>query len=81
MKRTIVTIAAMAMLLQCEDRLRAGTIAGPSSFGSVGGSDTYWGIQFDALQNSTLTGFDYNHRGPTNGSALFNGTITVRARA
>lgn len=29
------------------------------------------------LTNSTLTGFDYNHRGPSNGNQFFTGTITV----
>lgn len=77
MKRTIAILAVMTMVVLSGGRARAGTVAGPASFGSVGGSDTYWGIQFDALTNSTLTGFDYNHRGPSNGNQFFTGTITV----
>ncbi len=55
---------------------KGGTIAGPSSFSSIGGTDTVWGIQFTALQNSVLTGFDYNQT-PSSTSNPFFGTISV----
>jgi hypothetical protein len=56
---------------------RADLIAGPTNFGSVGGSDTFWGIQFTALQASTLTGFDYNHRNPAPFGNPISGTISL----
>ncbi len=55
---------------------KAGFIAGPATFQVTGGSDTYWGIQFTALQNSTLTGVDYNHRSNMFGDP-FTGTISL----
>ncbi|MBS0266350.1 MAG: PEP-CTERM sorting domain-containing protein [Planctomycetes bacterium] len=54
----------------------AGTIAGPTTFNHVGGSDQWWGIQFKALQDSDLVAFTFNHRGGI-GGAKFNGTIKV----
>jgi hypothetical protein len=57
--------------------LQAGVIAGPSAFSVVGGSDSLWGIQFTALDNSTLTGFDYNHRNPVPFGNPLTGTISV----
>jgi hypothetical protein len=76
MKRIIVIVAAMALMTVGADQARAGSIAGPSSFSVVGGSDTMWGIEFLALQNSTLTGFDYHHHPDTFGQP-FTGTVSV----
>ena len=55
---------------------RAGVIVGPTTFSNVGGVDTLWGIQFTALQDATLTSFDYNHN-PTTFGNPFSGTVSV----
>jgi hypothetical protein len=76
MKRTLAILATLALLTLGVDRARASSIAGPASFPIVGGTDTMWGIEFVALQNSTLTGFDYHHHPDTFGQP-FTGTVSV----
>lgn len=54
----------------------AGVIVGPSSFpNGPGYPDTSWGIQFTALRNVLLTGFDFHHRAGQ--GVTPSGTITV----
>jgi hypothetical protein len=76
-KRASLMLAALALLLGGERQARADIIAGPSSFPVIGSNDTSWGIQFTALQNSTLTGFDYHHHPDTFGQP-FTGTISLK---
>ncbi len=57
--------------------VRAATLTGPSAWTVTGGNDTLWGIQFTALDNSTLTGFDYNHRNNNFGNNGLFGTISL----
>lgn len=76
MHRRTWILPALSLLFLGLGQARAASIAGPSSFTSVGGSDTYWGIQFTALQGSTLVGFDYTHRANTFGNPL-TGTISL----
>jgi PEP-CTERM motif len=75
MRRATAILSALDSLIGVVERTNAGTIAGPTSWTVTGAGDTYWGIQFTALQDSTLTSFDYNHRGTSNGSSLFYGII------
>jgi hypothetical protein len=56
--------------------VRADTINAPGTFTTQGSADTTWGIQFTALQNTTLIGFDYFHDHAQFGSS-FSGTLEV----
>jgi len=76
MKRATWILAAVFLMVIGVAPVRAGTIVGPSSFGVVGGNDTIWGIQFTALDNSTLTSFDFNHN-PTTFGNPFSGTVSL----
>ncbi|MFI5456701.1 MAG: PEP-CTERM sorting domain-containing protein [Isosphaerales bacterium] len=76
MKRVALISAAVVLLVIGAAQVKADTIVGPSAFGSVGGNDTLWGIQFTALDNSTLTSFVYNHN-PTTFGNPFSGTISL----
>jgi hypothetical protein len=75
----ILGLAAVALLLGGAGQAKADVLVGPSSLPFNGSSsDTNWGIQFTALHNSTLTGFDYNHLPVFGGLNPFTGTITLR---
>jgi hypothetical protein len=76
MNRRTWILPALSLLLVGPGQASAASIAGPSSFTVVGGGDSFWGLQFTALQASTLTGFDYNHRAPTFGNPI-SGTISL----
>ena len=65
MKIKRFVLSALALAFLGLGQVSADTIAGPSSFAVVGGTTPVWGIQFTALDNSTLTGFDYNHNPTT----------------
>ena len=78
MNRRSVVFAAISLAFLAGGQTRADLIVGPSSFGTVGGSDTYWGIQFTALCASTLTGVDYNHRNPVPFGNPDSGTISLK---
>ncbi len=76
MKRAFWILAALVCLFGGAGQAMAGTLVGPTSFAVVGANDSLWGIQFTALDNSTLTGFDCNHN-PTSFGNPFTGTIYV----
>jgi hypothetical protein len=68
----------VALLWGGTGRAKAGVIVGPTTL-PFEGTDTSWGLEFKALDNSTLTSFDYNHLvvtgpPPTN---PFSGTVTL----
>lgn len=70
-------VLAIAILFAGLKQADAAIIVGPTTLPNSGSSsDTNWGIQFTALQNTTLTGFDYYHL-PTFGPNPFTGTITL----
>ncbi|HEY3967204.1 MAG TPA: PEP-CTERM sorting domain-containing protein [Planctomycetaceae bacterium] len=71
-------LLAIAALLGSTQQGVADIIVGPSPINLTGGGDSDWGIQFHVLQESTLTGFDFNqHPFNTDGTNSFTGTITV----
>jgi hypothetical protein len=76
MKRRTLILPVLSLLFLGLGQAEAGLIAGPTTFSVVGGADTFWGIQFTALQNTTLTGFDYHHN-PTTFGNPFTGTISL----
>lgn len=76
MKRATLILATLVLLLGGVNQVNAGIIVGPTSFDVVGGNDTSWGIQFTALQNAILTGFDYNHLSNQFGNPL-SGTLSL----
>ncbi len=73
----ILGLAALTLLVLSDGRSNAAVIVGPTSWTTVGGSDTNWGIQFTALDSSVLTSFDYTHRTANFGNP-FSGTITLK---
>jgi hypothetical protein len=77
MKRFVLFVVASALLLGGVGQTKAGNISGPTALPYTGSGDSDWGIQFNALQNVTLTGFDYNHL-PVSGPSPFSGTISVK---
>lgn len=70
-----IALAILSLAL-CAGSLQAEIIPGPTSF-PISARDNNWGIQFTALANSTLTGFDYNHL-PAGGVNVFTGQITLK---
>lgn len=68
---------ALGLTVFMAAEVKADVMVGPTSFGTVGGSDTYWGIQFTALHDSTLTSFDYNHRDPVPFGNPITGTVSL----
>src|SRR4051794_20529106 len=73
----LLALSALA-LLGGAGQAKAGLIAGPATF-PVAGTDTSWGIEFKALDNSVLTSFDYHHliiTGPPP-TSRFSGTVTL----
>ena len=66
LKRPTVLFAVLASLLGMQ-QAKADIIVGPTisptdGHTHIGGSDSQWGIDFTALDNSVLTSFDYTHR-------------------
>jgi len=53
----------------------AAVIVGPPV--TVNGTDVSWGLQFTAVQNSVLTGFDYSHLAVQGVPSPFTGNITL----
>jgi hypothetical protein len=75
----VLALLALGLLCGGAGQVNAGVIVGPATL-PIEGTDTSWGLEFKALDNSILTSFDYNHLvvmgpPPTN---PFSGTVTLR---
>jgi len=67
----ILTIA----VITSDASVRGAVIVGPPL--PFNGTDSSWGLQFTALQNSVLTGFDYNHLPVQGIPSPFTGNISL----
>jgi hypothetical protein len=78
MKSPVPFLATLTLFFVSVEPANAAVIVGPTSFPVQGGNDTTWGIQFTALDNSALTGFNFTHHTALfAGGNLGTGTIEV----